>query len=115
MTTTNSQTSKISEDIIKFQNLEVNRTFTVKGIKTFDSKFGKSHILKVLENGKDECRYTWSSNAINEYIKHEKLEKKPKKFTFTTRTLTSGKYCGKLYAEIPGYNDSLDSGFTELN
>ena len=115
MTTTNSQSSNYSEDIVtKFQDLEADRTYTVKGFKAIDSKFGKSFILKVLEDRKDDCIKIWSSPKINEYIKHEKLEKKPKKFTFTTKRTTSGKYCGMLYAEIHGYNDSVDSGFIEL-
>ena len=42
MKTTNSQSSNFSEDIIKFQDLKADRTYTVKGFKAIDSKFGKS-------------------------------------------------------------------------
>ena len=44
MTTTNSQSSNYSEDIIKFQDLETDKTYTVKGFKAIDSKYGKSFI-----------------------------------------------------------------------
>ena len=87
----------MTNQITKFQDLEVDETYRVISFKPIESKFGKSYILTVTKTGEDEKFTVFSTKPINEYIEINKLEKNPTKFDFTV-----GRYAGKLCVEIDG-------------
>ena len=101
-----------THDTIKFQELTKNETYTVIGVKTIESKFGKSFILKVEQNSDNNIIHVWSSNKINEYIKKNKIPKTGMKFVFRVKQLEKGKYKDMLYADIDGEDN--DDGFINL-
>ena len=106
-----------THDTIKFQELTKNETYTVIGVKTTESKFGKSFILKVEQNSDNSIIHVWSSNKINEYIKKNKITKTGKTFVFTVKQLEKGKYKDMLYADIDGEDsdgEDNDDGFINL-
>ena len=94
---------------IKFQDLKIDVKYTVVSYKPVNTKFGKSYILEIVEDGTNNRIKIWSSNKINEYIK---TENKSEKFGFMVRLIERGKFEGKKYAEIEGFND--DDGFIDL-
>ena len=101
--------------IVKFQDLEVDKTYTVLRVKPIESKDGRrSHIMEVSKNG--ETIKVWASNSINDYLLFKNREKDSTKFNFTVRRITDGKlnFVGKLYAKIETINNVEDDGFIEL-
>ena len=94
---------------LKLQDLKVDVKYTVVSYKPVNTKFGKSYILEIVEDGTNNRIKIWSSNKINEYIK---TENKSEKFAFRVRLIERGKFEGKKYAEIEGFDD--DDGFIDL-
>ena len=93
---------------LKFQDLEVDVTYTVVGYKHVNGKFGDSYLLQVVKDSIDDIIQAWSSKTITDYIKQEK---NAKQFVFVVRLIRgSGKLAGQKYADIIGF----DGGFTKL-
>ena len=81
-----------TENIIKFQNLEENESYTVTSFKEIKSNFGISYILKVLKNGEDSVICVWSSKSTTKYIQNNKGLKTRPNFQFTVKRIKNGKY-----------------------
>lgn len=104
-----------NENIIKFQNLNVDDEIVVIGMKSISSNFGKSYILKIIRNGDEKPEKMWSTNRINKFIKENELEEEPQKFEFIVKRIAQGKkYGGMLYADFKQECNDDDDGFIEL-
>ena len=101
-----------SNQIVKFQDLDVNKTYTVLRVKPIKGKYGISHIMEVLKSG--ENIKVWSTKSINDHLLFKNKEKDSTKFNFTVRRIMNGELEGKLYAEIETINNAEDDGFIEL-
>lgn len=110
MANTNTNTNN---QILKFQDLEVDETYTIRSFKPINGQYGKSYILSVIKNGEDRILNVFSANTINKYFEVNEIEKHPKKFDFTVRKINKGKYAGKNFAEIDGFNNA-NAGFIEM-
>jgi hypothetical protein len=100
-----------SQQVMKFQTLQEDKTYTVVSIKPINGKYGKTYILSLKQSDDDSIFMVYSTKSIVTYINKNSLETNPEKFDFTVRKITSGKYEGQLYAEIDGHNNG---GFIEL-
>ena len=100
-----------NNQITKFQDLDIDETYSVVEFRPIKGKFGPSNILKVIKNGEDEGIEIFSVKSINEYFA---INQVPRKFEFTVRRFTTGKYIGKRYAEIDGINYAAKAGFIKL-
>ena len=91
-----------STQITKFQDLEVDKTYTVLSVKPIKGKYGngKSHIMEISdENG--EIIKVCITKSNNNYLLFKNGEKDSTKVNFTVRRReVSGEFVGKAYVEI---------------
>jgi hypothetical protein len=105
--TSKDQEKSSTEETLKFQELEVDKTYTVKGIsKPINSKYGTSYKLKVSEGRSEEFVELWSTKSLAEYIKQMKNHKK---FTFLVKMNSKD----QKYPFIDGF--SYETEYTMLD
>ncbi len=87
------------ETILRFQELEVEKVYVVKGLTNFfTTEFGVSYILMVQEESSKKLIKVWSTKHLTKYIR----DKEPtKKWKFTVRINDNNKM---KYPEIKGYS-----------
>jgi hypothetical protein len=97
---TKQQNKDMSDDetILKFQELQVDKVYIVKGLSNkINSKFGVSYILTVQKESSKKLMKVWSTNHLVNYIEDEEPTKKWK---FTVMLNDND----MKYPEIEGYS-----------
>ncbi len=70
---------------VKFQSLEVDKTYTVLAYEEITTKFHDSHILRISDNA--ETFEMWATPSLSEHIVKNKLKSK---FSFIVRRMKNG-------------------------
>jgi hypothetical protein len=91
----------INDSIAKFQELEINKKYKVVGRKELNTKYGKTYILKVLDDNKYEFKL-FSTKYLVRYIDQE-LPAGP--FEFTVKIFKNNIKCPVIddYSEDDGF------------